>query len=270
MRSLLAFICIVFSSISLFAAAKDSIGVENTDGKQTIVHKVKLKETFYSIGRLYGVNPKDLMSVNRVRVLQPGSIIRVPTQRPFFSEPAEDSLPDNELNYKVGAKETLYSIAKRFNTSVQELQKINGLNDTSVSVGKVIKVRANTGPYIDPGLSTAQSSADMPAETDKVKAKTNRYGLTERSEQGIAVWIEDENLDGSRMLALHRTAPVGTVMKITYPMTGKSTFAKVVGRFTENQTTQDVVLVMSKAVADLLGALDKRFQVNLDYGLANE
>lgn len=49
-------------------------------------------------------------------------------------------------------------------------------------------------------------------------------------------------------------------------MTNRSTFAKVVGKFTENETTKDVIIVMTKAVADAVGALDKRFFCTLTYG----
>jgi hypothetical protein len=69
---------------------------------------------------------------------------------------------------------------------------------------------------------------------------------------------------------LHRTAPLGTVLKITNPMTNRTTFAKVVGRFNDNESTKDVLIVMTKNVADALGGLDKRFFVNISYGSPNE
>jgi len=69
-----------------------------------------------------------------------------------------------------------------------------------------------------------------------------------------------------KRVALHRSAPIGTVMKITNPMSNRTTFAKVVGKFTENESTKDIIIVMTKAVADALGALDKRFYCNLTYG----
>jgi len=49
-------------------------------------------------------------------------------------------------------------------------------------------------------------------------------------------------------------------------MTNRTTFAKVVGSFTENAATKDVIIVLTKSAADALGALDKRFQVNISYG----
>jgi hypothetical protein len=44
----------------------------------------------------------------------------------------------------------------------------------------------------------------------------------------------------------------------------------VVGKFTENESTKDVVIVITKATADMIGALDKRFQVNIVYGVPHE
>jgi len=85
-------------------------------------------------------------------------------------------------------------------------------------------------------------------------------------EKGTATWIVDQDLDPTKMLVLHRSAPIGTVMKITNPMSNRTTFAKVVGKFTENESTKDIIIVMTKAVADALGALDKRFYCNLTYG----
>jgi rare lipoprotein A (peptidoglycan hydrolase) len=72
------------------------------------------------------------------------------------------------------------------------------------------------------------------------------------------------------MLALHQTAPIGTVVKITNPMTGKSTFAKIVGKFSQNELSKDAIIVVNKSTADLIGALDRRFQVTLIYGVPNE
>ncbi len=98
----------------------------------------------------------------------------------------------------------------------------------------------------------------------------NKYGLYEKNEKGVATWINDTSLDPNKKLVLHRTAPVGTVIKITNPMTNRTTFAKVVGKFADSEATKDVVIVMTKNVADSLGALDKRFYVTISYGSPNE
>jgi LysM repeat protein len=199
------------------------------------------------------------------KIAQP---VKAPEQR---SAPA--------LEYKVAAGETLYSIAKRFNTSVDNIKKQNNLDSNTLAPGQVLIIK----PYSDAPQATTVVHNDMVAKRDSTVAapikdssnaerhlNANRYGLYEKNEKGVATWIDDTGLDPNKKLVLHRTAPIGTVIKITNPMTSRTTFAKVVGRFTDNEATKDVIIVMTKNVADSLGALDKRFHVNISYGSPNE
>jgi LysM repeat protein len=276
MRFILASVCI-FVSGGVFANSRlDSVGNENNNGKLVIIHSVNPKESYYSIGRLYNVSAKDIQSFNKVQILQPGSVVKVPTQRPFVSvRPAVNKAAnaqqqdDGLVDYKVGPKETLFAIARRFNTHVESIKQLNNMKGNSLAVGQVIKVKPGAGAPLPPVESVLESAK---SDTDRVipQMPVNRYGLKEKTEKGIATWISDENLDSSKMLALHRTAPVGTVVRISNPMTGKTTFAKVVGKYTENATTKDVIIVITQATADLLGVLDKRFLVTIDYGVPNE
>src|SRR5690606_21792280 len=106
--------------------------------------------------------------------------------------------------------------------------------------------------------------------SDRLKLPPARYGLREVDERGVAMWIADENMDNTKMMALHPTAPIGTVVKITNTMTGRSTFTKVVGKFNMNESTKGVIIVVTKAAAEIIGALDKRFQASIVYGVPNE
>ncbi|MBK0378699.1 LysM peptidoglycan-binding domain-containing protein [Mucilaginibacter sp. SD-g] len=300
----------ILISVSVFTYANtlvDSIGVENANGKKIILHKLDPKDNYYSIGRRYNVSPKDIMKYNNNVSLQIGHIIKVPTERPFFDTAAKNSTvaapqqpvsiqktvpaaatttgsPDVVNNdamltqqYKVSAGETLYSIAKRFNSTVEDIKRINKLAGNNLTPGQVLRIRS--------GVTEAPPEVVHP--TDSIIAKRdatyvdgadsidhavtpNRYGLYEKNEDGVATWITDTGLDPKKMLILHRTAPVGTVMKITNPMTNRTAFAKVVGSFIDTEQTKDVIIVMTKNVADALGALDKRFRVNISYGTANE
>ncbi|HWZ14321.1 MAG TPA: LysM peptidoglycan-binding domain-containing protein [Mucilaginibacter sp.] len=183
------------------------------------------------------------------------------------------------LQYKVAAGETLYGIAKRFNTSVDNIRKQNNLSSNTLAPGQVLIIK----PYSDAPQATTVVHSDMVAKRDSTvvapakdsstaerRSNANRFGLYEKNEKGVATWIDDTGLDPNKKLVLHRTAPIGTVIKITNPMTNRTTFAKVVGRFTDNEATKDVIIVMTKNVADSLGALDKRFHVNISYGSPNE
>ncbi|RYE12315.1 MAG: LysM peptidoglycan-binding domain-containing protein [Sphingobacteriales bacterium] len=174
--------------------------------------------------------------------------------------------------YKVSAGETLFAIAKRFNTTPEAITKLNGLTSNYLSPGQVLRVQSNTPappPVVDTEIVATQDST-LPDSTDTNSVRPNRFGLFEKNEKGMATWIDDTSLDPNKKLVLHRTAPIGTVIKIINPMTNRTTFAKVVGRFTENEATKDVIIVLTKNVAESLGALDKRFHVILSYGTPNE
>lgn len=399
---------------------RDSIGVENLNGKKLILHKIAAKDTYYSLGRRYGVTPKEIMTYNENKFLQIGVLIKVPTQKPFAetNSPApvtagtprttsttDVPVSDNTeiIEYAVQKKDNLNKIAEKYGTTVEEIKRVSNLRSINLQIGQVLKIPAKQGfgtdnivgneakpdaetytnktvtaqttvvpqtPTVTPPATTTtatpkavtspfqvdsqykkplrskkqEAAAAKPVKQeellvhtvgsnetmysiattydltlDQLKAKNNlttnslyigqkllirgqypvrglngetdendidsiesvknpslrlppsRYGLSQLDEKGTGTWIVDPDLDSSKMLVLHRTAPLGTIMKITNPMSNRSTFAKVVGKFTENESTKDVIIVMTKAVADALGALDKRFFCNLTYsGQANE
>lgn len=300
------------TSASVFARTLlDSIGIENNDGKKVILHKLDPKDNYYSLGRRYKVSPKAIIEYNKNAALVIGNVIKVPTDRPFLEssyntpqpqqskaytppvvsqqvpqqQPQQaqqvvataDNVPTQE--YKVSAGETLYSIAKRFNTTVEDLTSLNGLTSSTLNPGQILKVKSGGEA---PKSVIAPTDANIPAKrdntstvsvTDSVNAShfnSNRFGLYEKDEKGVATWMDDADLDPNKKLVLHRTAPIGTVIKITNPMTNLTTYAKVVGRFTDNESNKDVIIVVTKNVADSLGALDKRFHVNISYGSPNE
>jgi LysM repeat protein len=274
------------------SAAIDSLSVENLNGKKNIVHKVEAKETYYSIARKYNVTPQSVIQFNSNKSLQIGTILRVPTERPFEEstvinvsnkQESNTSAQTAVIDYKVAPREYLIAIAKKFNTTVEYLKTLNNLTSNNLSIGQIIKVPLSVSselPASPPAISLDipkldQRSINTPVDSSKsaserLKLPVARYGLREVNERGVAIWIEDENLDGTKMLALHQTAPIGTVIKITNPMTGKSTFAKIVGKFTQNESSKDALIVVTKATADLIGARDKRFQAILIYGVPNE
>jgi LysM repeat protein len=280
----------------------DSIGIENLDGKKVILHKLDPKDNYFSIGRRYNVRPNLIIQFNNNAVLKIGNVVKVPTDRSFLETtktapapvqqpvvtqpaiqkpvtvtppPATTAAIGAEITqYKVSAGETLFSIAKRFNSTVEDVTKLNGLTSTTLSAGQVLKIKSGSAdaPAIVRPVAKRDSVAySSPQDSiNAVRFGANRFGLFEKSEKGIATWIDDAGLDPNKKLALHRTAPIGTVIKITNPMTGRTTFAKVVGRFTDNESTKDAIIVVTKNVAESIGGLDKRIHVNISYGTPNE
>lgn len=312
LKLLLLTITLTAFSLSVFAKpVADSVGVENQNGKKVILHKLDPKDNYYSIGRRYNVSPKVIIKFNNNAKMTIGNIIKVPTDRPFTEtapavtkapvhqnkpvvqppvsqpqqqtptqQPSNNGQDGTPTQYKVSPGETLYSIAKRFNTTVEDISNLNGLKSNSISPGQVLLVKSGN-PMSAPAAPPANHPTDsIVAKRDSTSMVTssdsshhmnaNKFGIYEKDEKGVATWMDDDGLDPNKMLVLHRTAPIGTVVKITNVMTNRTTFAKVVGRFTDTEQTKDVIIVMTKNVAQSLGALDKRFQVNLSYGAPNE
>ncbi|MCJ8209631.1 LysM peptidoglycan-binding domain-containing protein [Mucilaginibacter sp. RS28] len=302
-----------FSAAALARPLVDSTGVENQNGKKVILHKVDPKDTYYSIARRYGVKPQAVIQFNANTPLQPGNLVKVPTEQPFVqaaanNQPAaQTQAPVSDasgtiIQYKVQQHEYLYGLAKRFGTTVEDIKKLNNLQSNALTPGQTLQIRQGVGtaPVSAPATTPTQPQPSEPQQVvpqnqipprnatnpnDTAKRDTThmgiadslamhkagtKYGLYEKNEHGVATWMDDASLDANKKLILHRTAPIGTVMKITNPMTNRTTFAKVVGRFTDNESTKDVIIVMTKNVAESLGALDKRFRVNISYGVANE
>lgn len=286
-------LCLVVLTCKANASIRiDSINVENLNGKKNIVHKVEAKESYYSIARKYNVTPQSIIQFNSNRTLQKGTILRVPTDRSYFGQQIHASVEKSNastgakmavVEYKVGPREYLLAIARKFNTTVEDLKTLNNLKGDNLAVGQIIKVSYGTAsvqiapPPASPLDTHRTDSRNSPTQIDsslnagdRLKLPPARYGLREVDERGVAIWISEENLDRTKMLALHQTAPIGTVVKITNPMTGKSTFAKVVGKFSVNESTKDAIIVITKAAAELIGARDRRFQATIVYGVPNE
>jgi LysM repeat protein len=209
-------------------------------------------------------------------------VVPQPVTQPAQNVPKQPNGTANGITtqqYKVSQGETLYAIAKRFGTTVEDISALNNLK-TSIQPGQVLQVQTGTpapAPQPTPQSTTTRidsllvkRDSTYVSPDSLIRNSTSRYGLFEKSEKGVATWIDDTSLDPNKKLILHRTAPIGTVMRITNPMNNKTTFAKVVGRFTDNQSNKDAVIVMTKNVAQALGALDKRFLVNISYGTPNE
>lgn len=283
-------------------AVRDSIGVENQNGKKIILHQLQPKESYFSLGRKYNVQAKQIIDFNANKALKAGDVIKIPTGTAFpsaskVSEKSNNAKPPVDggtaltsqatdyIEYKVGSKETLFAISKRFGLSVDVIKTANNMTDNALKAGQVIKIPntkieeaandPNTNKSVisneelnsvstDTGVTVEENGA-IDEEEPKEDTPANRYGIKQNTANGIGIWMDDLNGESGKMLALHNTAPVGTVIKITNPMTNRTTYAKVVGKFNETSENKDAIIVISKSVASLIGVIDRRFQVNISY-----
>ena len=191
-------------------------------------------------------------------------IYNKPVQTTPAPATAQDTTSEDLVVHTVASNETIYSIATRYKMTIDQLKAKNNLNSNSLRIGQRLLIKGQYGQK-KPNPFESGESDTITLKDPSLRYPPSKYGLNQIDEKGTAIAIMDPDLDPNKMLVLHRSAPIGTVMKITNPMSNRSTFAKVVGKFTENQATKDAIVVMTQAVADALGALDKRFFCNLTY-----
>ncbi len=283
----------LFAGVSLAQAQSNTASTKTTvkNGKTFLEHTVTSKDTYYQLSRIYGVPVKDIMNANNKKNLRVGDAVFIPAKEEAKKEEPKKEIaktnPSNEgdsrtlgnpnsetiqakilTEYKVGNNETLYSIAKRFSTTVDNIKKLNSLNTDTVREGQTLKIPDGNVVVVQKETAPAAINIPIPDNLSKeeIEFETNRYGIREKKEKGIGIWMENLESGGRSNLALHRTAPVGTILKITNPLTKSVTFAKVVGKFSDTSESRDAIVILSKSAASYIGALDKRFLIEIAYG----
>ena len=84
----------------------------------------------YSIARKYNVTVSDLMNYNNLtsNLLSIGQVIRIPSNT------------SSSTAYTVKNGDTLYSIARKYNTSVDSIKTKNNLTSNTLSIGQKLRI----------------------------------------------------------------------------------------------------------------------------------
>jgi LysM repeat protein len=62
-------------------------------------------------------------------------------QRNYIPVKKDPLVEISEGYYTIQQGDTLYSLSKKFNQSVEELQKMNNLSNATISIGQKIKIK---------------------------------------------------------------------------------------------------------------------------------
>jgi len=170
-KSLLLVLLMFISSDVLFAQQND-LEIQGTSENLYVEHTVLPKENFYSLGRTYNVNPKELASYNHLHFqsgLDIGQIMKIPLTKTNFTqstkvEPNYNLVP---VYHTVVAGETLYRLGVNYNkVSLAYLKKWNNMSTDAVSVGSKMIVGYLK---VDKNLSTLENKASNTASNEVVK-----------------------------------------------------------------------------------------------------
>ena len=103
---------------------------------------VKKGDTLYGISKMYNVSVDDIKKYNGLTSndLSIGKVLKIPNTLNVYD------------SYTVKRGDTLYSIARKYNTTVDNLRRLNNLNNDSLSIGQVILL---------PGVDTSSDNTSI-------------------------------------------------------------------------------------------------------------
>lgn len=116
------------------------------------MHKVKRKETLFSISQRYNVSQDDLKKYNKelyARQLSKGEKIRIPVFNTIATTNTTNStetinnttnVSENNATHIVKPKETVYGIARMYGVAISELQELNPGLGEDVKIGTVLNI----------------------------------------------------------------------------------------------------------------------------------
>ena len=101
-------------------------------------HRVKRKETLYSIAQLYNISVEDIKKYNKKlysRSLKKGEKLRIPIISRTAVVVNPDSSNAETINYIVQPKETKYGLARKYGITIAELERMNPTMGDSLKIG---------------------------------------------------------------------------------------------------------------------------------------
>lgn len=313
-----------------FSVTAQELTVRGTSPDLYLNHQVEAKETWYSLGRMYNLSPRDIASYNRLTIetgLSIGQEIKIPLKSANFSQNEVKAADEVfvPVIHTVQEREWMYRISVNHNkVPVETLERWNNISrDNAVMGTKLIvgylKVKPNQSPLASmaaqvgapvaqnriaapvqeepvpreaPKKESASQETPLPAaekapvtntaatatETRSAAANApsgpipqggyfrNQFNNSGKQNSGISgVFKSTSGWKDGKYYALMNDVPVGTIIRVNFPSTNRTIFAKVLGQLPDMRESEGLTIRLSDAAASELGAGYQKFTVDLRY-----
>jgi LysM repeat protein len=269
---------------------------EEANSSSGKTHIVKSSETLFSISRNYNVQVEDIKRWNKLtdNAISVGQELIIRPNGDDGASVANSQIANgNRTTHTVEESQTLYAISRIYGVTTDQILEWNGLTSGRLNIGQVLLVSApgtfeadiaqNSSMLPDVGttaslpIPTQETPSDIvdesgaPAVVGAVSTKVEEVDI-ERIEapaekviqKGLAEVIADTE-NTKKYLAMHRDAPIGTIMQVKNEMNTQTVFVRVVGRIQPTGDNGKIILMISKKAFDRLGAVDNRFPVEISF-----
>lgn len=217
---------------------------------------------------------------------KPDPAPQYPTTPPQQQVPSNTNAP-KMVTHLVEPGQGLYGIAAKYHIAVADIRKWNSLSSDNLEVGQVLIIDpaeankrnntearnfiqkvdvqpnypttpANTQPTFSTPVNTSEPEVKLSSEVSR-----SQSGFKKTIETGLAELIDVEDKSG-KYLALHRSAPVGTLVNVKNVANGQSIWVKVIGRLPDLGADK-VVIKLSPRAFEKLNPVDKRIKAEINY-----
>lgn len=133
------------------------------NGGSTSTYTVKNGDSLWKIANQFGITVSELKNANGLTGdnLQIGQILKIPT--------GKDQVITTDNTYTVKSGDSLWSIARKYNTTVDTLRTLNNLTNDILKAGQVLKV-----PSSESGMTRSYTVK----EGDSLWKIANQFGIT--------------------------------------------------------------------------------------------
>lgn len=279
----------LITSLTTFAFGrnpqKDTLNTEVINNLVYILHKVEPGQTLYSLLNKYNCNVAEVSKVNPSLksnvAIKVGETLKFPMIRnskhvsasayqaslktstsakpnksPKYQ--AKTIQPSNQPNSKfhiIKAKETIFSISKLYDLDISYLVEANNISDNKIKIGDKLLIDKVEIEKISTALEKKL------AQTLVLKPVGKKM-----EETGVAEVINTSNRT-TKYLALHRTAKVGSNIKVTNEATGVTITAKVVANMSKKGPDENIMLKLSPYAFYKLRPRDSKMRATVEYYL---
>ena len=167
------------------------------------MYTVKSGDTLYKIATKYNTTAQKIIDLNYLKstTITPGQVLRIPET--YTKE--EDMYLPNYTNYIVKKGDTLYSIAKANNVSVDTLIKDNSITNNNISIGQILKIRLPGSDTIEieecigPDYTPPDANTTPIVTTYTVKSGDNLYAIAKRYNTSASAIMIANNLPNTNL-----------------------------------------------------------------------
>lgn len=239
------------ASASANSLAKDAAGNR--------VYKVQPGQTLFAVARKFGVSAAALQKYNSKQLPANGAVkagqtlIIVPASGAAAAPETVAAAPAPKPAPPTGRPER-----------DDEAEKERAREREAERAREAEKAREAAATPTSSPVAGGNTVAPATAEAEEEKEPTRANEIVRKvTESGIAAVIEGGNSE--KYLALHKTAPVGTIMMVRNIMNGQVVYVRVIGKLPDTGDNSAVLIRLSRRAVAKLNTPDQRFRVETSY-----